>query len=194
MPEIQQQKPKVSRGAMGNKGKLEGAEYERLLKDHLKWLALEEQRQHNQQTLRKYRKPRRGRNTFDHLPAEIKLIAEQKYAAYKEKHKAKLASLTGLARVRYLGCLAGCAAAHALHKGTLNGLNCKRITHIGYHRKRIRTRLGLREPHPFTVSHERNPDGSRRTRRNDGGVLQQTVMQGIRQPNAEQGQTNLDGI
>ena len=179
---------------MGNKGKLTDSEYARLLARELAYRAKAEARQHRHKGLHKYndnRMARRGK-MFLHVPPEKRPEAWARFERYKLAHKDKLASLSGYALTRYIGCLAACAAKHTLHKPPSD---MSRQSNMKRYRRGLQARLGLIEKHPFTLVKELNPDGSRRTRSNDGGLLASKVKAANDQRELPaSGQTNLEGI
>jgi len=174
----------------------------RMLSILRKRAAIAEARQHRHKGLdcprydRQHYSKRKG-PMFSHLPPDKQPIARAKFESYKLKHKAKLDSLQGLAKVRYLGCLAACASAHATRVEHLH-LSSKRSRAVKRYCNQLRTLLGLQEKHPFTITRSANPDGSHRSRINNGGVYANIVAAnhpGHGKPlEAEAGSTDMSGV
>lgn len=175
---------------MGNKGPLDDFHFAKLSAELQRFADRKAARQKRYVGLRSHRLPRRGRVMFDHLPPDIRQKAEQKFEAYKLKHAAKLASLSGLAKVRFLGSLAGAASAHAKLSGFIGDNSRSRI--MSNRAKILRSRLGLRTPKP---SWGRGPVEHRGKRLHE--ILEQQVMAehaNNGQPTAIAGSTDLTGI
>jgi hypothetical protein len=151
-----------------------------------------EARFHRHKGLRGRERNSNGRIPFSNLPVELRATALAKYIALQVKHKDKIAKLNGMAKGRYLGCLAANASAHAQKKGKWLGnpdtaAHGKIMDNSIMWRKTLMCRLGLK------ISETERHRLWKLTHRKPEAILQQ-INDNHGQPVAEQGQTNMDGI